>query len=110
MTQTLKKRAMRTTAPLHHNPGECRAPRSDAREATADLAADLRRLAMDSFHAVKEAGGHDDEANRRLLAELRAESHRLQAELEGQGLDPLATYVAALRRQVEWKLGAIPEA
>ena len=110
MTQTLRKRAMRTTSSPHHQPGEGRIPRIEGREDAADLAADIRRLAMDSFHAVKEAGGHDDEANRRLLAELRAESHRLQAELEGQGLDPLATYVAALRRQVEWKLDAIPEA
>jgi hypothetical protein len=110
MTQVLKKRAMRATPSSHHPTVEGRIPQIEGREDAADLAADIRRLAMDSFHALKEAGAHDDEANRRLLAELRTESHRLQAELEGQGLDPLATYVAALRRQVEWKLDAIPEA
>jgi hypothetical protein len=110
MTQTLRKRAMRATSSPHHHPGEGRLPQPDCGEDAADLAVDLRRLAVRSFHAVKEAARHDDEANRRLLAELRAESHRLQAELEGQGLDPLATYVAALRRQIEWELGAIPEA
>jgi hypothetical protein len=110
MTQILKKRSIRTTSPPHHHPGDGRTPGPEGREDAAELAAGLRRLATQSFHAVKEAGQRGREANRRLLADLRAESHRLQAELEGQGLDPLATYVAALRRQVEWKLGTIPEA
>ena len=110
MTQILKKRAIRTTSPPHHQVTEGRNLRIESREDAAELAADLRRLAMRSFRAVKQAEELDDASNGRLLAELRTESHRLQAELEGQGLDPLATYVAALRRQVEWKLGAIPEA
>lgn len=110
MTQVLKKRTTRTAFPPHGHSTEGRNTRTEGGEDAAELAEDLRRLAMRCFLAVKQLERPDEASNGRLLAELRAESHRLQAELEGQGLDPLANYVAALRRQVEWKLDAIPEA
>jgi hypothetical protein len=102
MTQTLKKRSIKTVSPPPTS--EKRFHRIDERHA-AELAQTLRALATRAHQAVKAAGAFGKPTNTLELIDLQTEIHRLEIELETQGLAHLLGYVVALRREVESKLG-----
>jgi len=60
----------------------------------------LRELALKAHRAVRSTDdpGHE-------LSELHAQIVQLQQNLHGQSLDSLASYVAALRQEIEDRLG-----
>jgi hypothetical protein len=116
MTQILRKRAIKTTPPRqahehgHAHGHDGRVPRAhaDAQHA-ADLAQTLRALATRAHQAVKEKArdaadcdhASNGQSHTQTLVDLQAEIHRLQAELESQGLHRLVAYVTALRQEIE---------
>ncbi len=103
MTHTLPKRTIRTTSPPH-TPADW-ALRFDGRHDAADLAAQLRDLAFRAYEAVKRPPAIDEATRGQELSELRIAIHRFEAEILNQKLDGLLPYVAALRQEVEAKLG-----
>ena len=102
MTQILRKRLNKTTAPPHeHEPApEGRAARAEVRHAD-ELAQALRALATRAHQEVKVAASLDGASKDRMLLDLWDEIHRLQVELEIHGLDHLVLYVTALRQRIE---------
>jgi hypothetical protein len=102
MTQTVKKKVIKTVSPLPTF--EKRFHRIDGRHA-AELAQTLRALATRAHQAVKATCAFEKPSNSLELIDLQTEIHRLEIELETQGLEHLLGYVVALRREVESKLG-----
>jgi len=78
--------------------------RSTIRHDAADLASTLRALAMRAHEAMKVAGDDADGAARHELSNLRVEIAGLEDDFRSQNLNDVASYVAALRQQVEAKL------
>ncbi len=105
MTHTLSKRTIRTTSPPHAHTSEDRAVRFDGRHDAADLAAALRDLALRAYEAVKDSTALNGTNRGPELRELQIALSQFEAEILEQKLDGLVPYVAALRQQVEAKLG-----
>jgi hypothetical protein len=105
-TQLLRKRMTRTMPPLFADTRSGRTPQSCGSHAT-ELAQSLRSLALRAHQAMRDQAGSRREhpANSQALRDLQTEIHRLESEFESQGLEALATYTAALGRQVRSRLG-----
>jgi hypothetical protein len=81
----------------------------------AKLSRKVRELAHRSYHALKAAPPHAPAQARpeelaEDLGELRAQVARLQQKIHGRRLQPLIPWVDRLRRELEHRLGNLPEA
>ena len=103
MTFTLSKPIRRAFSPAHTRSAEAS---RDVRHDPAELAVTLRDLATRAHRAVRalDAAPAADAA-RRELAELHPRIVELQRGIDGESQQGLGSYLSALRREVESRLG-----
>jgi hypothetical protein len=87
---------------LPENRRDSRGLRFNAPHDPAGLAETLRALALRAHRAIRT---ERTEETRRERDELRHALGRLESDCSSQGLNRLVPYVAALRREVETRLG-----
>jgi hypothetical protein len=97
---TLHKRILRTTSPLHAHGPDCHVPRSGVQNDPADLAEALRVLAIRAHHALKIAQHRVDESIRVEFHDLRIAIRWLEDQFRAQQLDRMLPYVVSLRNQI----------
>jgi hypothetical protein len=109
MTSTRAKPIRRIPAPVRPRGSE---GNRDSRHNPANLGATLRDVAVRAHRAVRAleaashqgAGGTDVSEPLRELAELQPRIVQLQQDLDPKSQDGLASYLSALRREVENRL------
>ena len=102
MTSTLSKPIRRAFTPAHTRSAEAS---RDVRHDPAELAVALRDLATRAHRAVRALDAAPAADALRELADLHPRIVELQHGIDGESQQGLGSYLSALRREVESRLG-----
>lgn len=106
MTHTLPKRTNRVChSPPHAHGGEGRGPHRAGHPDAADIAGNLRALALHAHRLMQDTREAASPFDRTELRDVRTSLADLEADCLDQQLHGLVPYLKALRQKVEDRLG-----